>query len=75
MILLLRRSLDYGCSTLSIDQSNCSPGFLNFQLTENCQLTLKMASARAVEMSVANNSPSQKSYRTSVCEVVQGSKS
>ena len=31
--------------TLSIDQSNCSPGFLNFQLTKIYYLTLKMAFA------------------------------
>ena len=43
-------------SPLSIDQSNHSPGFLNFQLTKYDDLTLKMASAQGVEMSVANNS-------------------
>ena len=43
-------------SPLSIDQSNHSPGFLNFQLTKYDHLTLKMASAQVVEMSVANNS-------------------
>ena len=50
-------------ATLSIDQYNCSPGFLNFQLTKTLTLnmTLKMASVRVVEMSVANNSPSQDS--------------
>ena len=42
-------------ATLSIDQSNCSPGFLNYHLT------LKMASVQVLEASVTNNSPSQDS--------------
>ena len=48
-------------ATLSLDQSNRSPGFLNFLLTKIDHLTLKMASAQVVETSVANNSPSQDS--------------
>ena len=48
-------------ATLSIDQSNRSPGFLNFQLTKIDLLTLKIASAQVAETSVANNSPSRDS--------------
>ena len=48
-------------ATLSTDQSNRSAGCLNFQLTKNEHLTLKMASAQVVETSVANNSPSEDS--------------
>ena len=48
-------------ATLSTDQSNRSPGFLNFQLTLPLALTLKMASAQVVETSVTKNSPSQDS--------------
>jgi len=44
----------YVMADLSIDQSNCSPGFLNFEL--DSEDTLKMASTRAVERSVANKS-------------------
>ena len=44
-------------ATVSIEQSNRSPGFLNFQLTKDYQLTLKMASAQVVKTSVTNNSP------------------
>ena len=47
-------------ATLSIDQTNRSPGFLNFQLIKT-HLTLKMASAQVVETLVTNNSPSQDS--------------
>ena len=43
---------------ISVDQANRSPGVLNFQLTKNEQLSLKMASVQVVETSVANNSPS-----------------
>ena len=42
-------------ATLSIDQSNRSPGFLNFQLTK------KITFAQVVQTSVANNSLSQHS--------------
>ena len=50
-------------ATLSTDQSNRSPEFLNFQLTYmHYHLTLKMASAQVVETSVTNNSPFQDSY-------------
>ena len=45
-------------TTLSIDQSNHSPGFLNFQLIFK---TLKMASAQVFETSVTNRSPTQDS--------------
>ena len=44
-------------ATLSIGQSNQSPGFLSFQLTKTIyHLTLKMASAQVIETSVTNNS-------------------
>ena len=48
-------------ATPSLDQSNRSPGFLKFQLNKINHLTLKMASAQVIKMSVTNNSPSQDS--------------
>ena len=47
-------------ATLSIDQSNRSSEFLNFQLT--LPLDSEDGSAQVVETSVTNNSPSQGSY-------------
>ena len=48
-------------ATLSIDQSNHSTGYVNFQLTRIDHLTLKVTTAQIVQTSVANNSPSQDS--------------
>ena len=44
-------------ATPSIDQSNGSPGFLEFSTDLDYHLTLKMASAQVLETSVTNNSP------------------
>ena len=49
-------------ATPSIDQSNRSPRFLNFQLTKTTyHLTLTMTSTQVVETSLTKNSPSQDS--------------
>ena len=48
-------------ATLSIEQSNRSPGFSEFSTDYNYHLTRKTASAQVVEKSVTNNRPSQNS--------------
>ena len=48
-----------GYSIDSIDQSNRSTGYGNFQLNKTDHLTLKVATAEIVERSVVSNSASQ----------------
>ena len=64
----------YIMAAVSINQSNHSPGFLNFQLTDTITNDSKDGFHTAVETPVAKNSPSEDSNQTSVCKVV-GSKS
>ena len=56
--------------TPSIDQSNHSPGLLNFQLTKSDHLTLNIASTQVVEKSVANNSSFQDSSHQGMVSIL-----